>query len=352
MKKRNSRNTPNKKKKRTKNLTASVSLQKDGLLYNALPWHGKMEITLNAAGFPEMIYPSRISFTPEMLERLVAVGQSYWHPRPEPITDFKYNWIMNTLADADQYPHALQDLDKALKDKPVPVYNHPYGILKTRRDYVWAQLLDVPNLIAPKCVRFQATSPNTFIRAFEKAGFEFPVIIRPTGSHTGHDMIKVDSKDDWPKIFSIPWGGLEMYMTQWTDFQSEAGEWRKLRLCLTKGRVTLRHILISDSWLIHAMDRDDHIVDRELEVLQSADDWKAIQRIGADVFDRIGLDYCGIDLGYKSESEFVLFEANPCMSILSRMAMPEYRRDEYEANLKKIEDQVWQSVEAFIANAR
>lgn len=325
--------------------------RKPGLLYNGLPSSGKMSVNLTPDGWPQLIYPSRMSLTEEMWDKLQQMGQSYWYPRAEPISAFRPRWIVNTLADADIYPHALEALDAALKDNPVPVFNHPFAVLKTRRDYVWNQLSDVPNLISPKCVRFLADSPNRFLRVFEQSGFSFPVIIRPCGSHTGQDMILVESKEDWPKIFSIPWGGLEMYMTQWVDFQSDAGEWRKLRLCLTPDTVSLRHILFGDGWMIHAMDRGNDIVDRELEIMNAAEDWEVLQQIGADIRDRVGLDYCGVDLGYKSEREFVLFEANPSMSVLSRYKTPEYRRSEYEANIVRIESRVWQSVERFVQTA-
>jgi hypothetical protein len=342
----------NRKVQPAKNLRSKTSShrplgRKPGVLYNALPSHGKMNVQLGATGFPEMIYPSRISLTPDMLDKLVAIGQSYWFPRPEPLSDFNPKWVMNTLADADHYPHALQALDEALKENPVPVFNHPYAVLKSRRDYVWSQLKDIPNLVVPKCVRFLATNPNHFLRAFEKSNFTFPVIIRPTGSHTGQDMVFVESQDEWHKIFTIPWGGLEMYMTQWVDFQSAQGEWRKLRLSITPDRIGLRHILFGENWLIHAMERDNDTVDREMEILQSADDWVALQQIGSDIRDRMGMDYFGVDLGYKSDQEFVLFEANASMSILSRVKMPSYREDEYEANVLRIESDVWRAIERF-----
>lgn len=332
--------------KHSKVQTTRLSVQpaRTGLLYKALPTHREVHTKLRKDGQPDIIYPGRISLTDQIALRLEEVGHSYWHPDDKGIGRFRPNWIINMLADPDHYPHALEALDKALKERPVPVLNHPYAVLKTRRNLVWRELKDVPNLIAPKCVRFLATHPNHFIQAFEKAEFSYPVIVRPTGSHTGKEMLFIESQADWPKIYTIPWGGREIYMTQWVSFQSNEGHWRKLRLCITPDRIGLRHILFGDGWLVHAMERGAEEVERELDILKGQDDWAVLQQIGKDIRKRLGMDFCGVDLGYKSEGEFVLFEANASMSILSRANTPEYRQKEYFANLERLDADVWRAM--------
>lgn len=322
-----------------------------GLIYHALPSDGKMTVRLKDDGLPQMVYPSRISLTQKMRDRLDRKGESYWFPRPDPIASFAPKWIVNMLADADIYPHGLQALDAFLKEHPVPVFNHPLGVLKSRRDYVWSQLRGIPHLVTPKCVRFFANSPNAFLRAFDKAGFSFPVLLRPIGSHTGTDLIRIDSNEDWPKIFSIPWGGREMYMTQWVDFRSERGDWCSLRLCLTPDKVFLRRALFSDTWLIHIAERTEPEVDRELDLIEKAEDWPALLAVGAAIRERLGLQYCGVDLGCRSDTEFVLFEANPSMNIVTSVVSEQYRRLEYEARVKMIERELWHQLDRFIQTA-
>jgi hypothetical protein len=317
-----------------------------GILFNALPTNREIESKLTADGKPSMVFPGRIVLTSAMKSELYKHATDAWHPGHDN-WEHKPDWIVNMLADPDRYAVALEQLDQKLTGNPVPVFNHPRAILNTQRDVIWKQLADVENLISPRCDRFVATHPDHFRAAFEKGEFDFPVLIRPAGSHTGNDLIIIENERDWDKIYTVSWSGHEMYMTQWVDFQAANGDWPKLRLSVTCNGIKLRHILYGDSWLVHSTVRDTETVERELEVLLGADNWQALQKLGADIRQKVDLDFFGVDLGWKSESEFVLFEANASMSILSNRHMPEHRREDYVENLRRIEQDVWQALSGF-----
>lgn len=88
------------------------------------------------------------------------------------------------------------------------------------------------------------------------------------------------------------------------------------------------------------------MVQKEVDVLKSAGEWENLQKLGTAIREKVGLDFFGVDIGWKSDTEFVLFEANATMSILSYRLMPKFQRDVYVNNIKKIEKDVWQSLEA------
>lgn len=327
--------------------TKNPAPKKNGIIFQAVPNDRKVTAIVTPQGEPSVIFPGRVLLTDEMKERLTDRCSAFWHPGGKEQRTQKFDWIVNTLADPDRYSNALTYLNDQLANHPLPVFNNPSCILETARDVVWRKLSDVSNLIAPRCVRFLATHPDHFRDAFERGNFEYPVLVRPAGTHTGDNLILIDSDRNWDRIHKIAWGGREIYLTQWVDFRSENGDWRKLRLAITPEGIHLRHILFGSSWLIHAVERSDVEVERELEILMNAEEWQALQKLGADIRQRVGLDFFGVDLGWKSDTEFVLFEANASMSILSYRNVPTYRRHDYVASLRRIEDDVWRTLSRF-----
>ena len=255
-------------------------------------------------------------------------------------------WLVNFCADADEYAKAMEFLRHIAKMTGAPVFNHPDGILNSRRDKVSEVLQGVPGLVAPKCIRFSPKLPEDFQQAFDENQMVYPVLVRPTASQSGTHLVKIDGPDDWVKVHTIPWGGATIHMTQFVDFANDAGEYIKLRAVCAGDQVFIRHTLISDDWLVHAMDRTEAIVDREFEMHQRLRENPVFIKLVKDAKTKIGLDYFGLDLGWRSDDEFVLFEANAAMSILSTAHMPTYRRPEYMKILKDIEEGVVRAIRA------
>ena len=322
--------------------------QSKGLLYKAIPSHAEVRARMTDRGSPAMVFPGRLVFSNPLEVALEKRAGTFWHVsgnEPEPA---QTDWVINLLADADHYPLALGYLAKNYADQGIRVFNPPEAVMRTRRHAVPHFLAGIDNLTVPRCERFLATDPKHFLQAFELGKFTFPVLIRPAGSHTGKELLVIESQEDWHKIYTIPWGGRDVYITQWTDFQSAEGEWRKLRLSITREGVRLRHILYGDGWLVHATTRGPEEVEKELEVLLSDDKWEVIQKLGQDIRKCLGMDWVGADVGWKSDDEFVLFEANASMSILSQANMPEFRRDDYLASWKRVEKDVEIALGRFI----
>lgn len=319
---------------------------REGLVFEALPTNRKVKAVFQGSGPPQVAYPGRTILSDKMKTSLSRHARRFWYRGTDDTPLQGPKWVVNLLAEAELYPDALRYLDRQIAATELSVFNSPKAILQSRRDRSAEILTGIENLVVPKTLRFRPTHPCHFKGVFAHGGFEFPILIRPAGSHTGRSLIKIDGPGDWDKIYTIPWGGMFMYMSQWMDFRSLAGEWRKLRLSITPQAVRMRHILYGQDWLIHSVQRGEEEVEKEMEILLNADNWVAMQQLGSDIRDRLGLDFFGVDLGWKSDSEFVLFEANASMSILSYHNMPEIRREDYVANLKKIEKDVWRSLES------
>ena len=312
----------------------------------AVPDDLSVRLAPRKQGGPIVIWPGRTVLTSQMRQRLADRADEYWFPNGG-FGDLKgYSWAINLLGDPDRYSQALEFLSQELGIKGKSVFNPPDIILRTRRDRVWKELQHIENLVAPRCERFLAPHPNRFTEVFEQYAFEYPVLIRPEGSQTGKHLIRIDSRQDWDKVHSVPLGGRYVFMTQWVDFRISENTWPKLRLSITPGKVRLRHILYGNTWMVHSMERDAETAERELEVLLKADQWEALQKLGKEIHKALPLDFFGVDIGWKSDDEFVLFEANANMTILSVRGMPQHRRADYMANLMRIEADVWGALEA------
>lgn len=313
-------------------------------MFSAMPDDYQMRVTLNKDGLPMMLLPGRLVLFDNMEQQLDSVAREVWYPKAGPDALFQGNWIINMLADADRYSEALNYFKAQLQNKDVPVFNHPGAVIATRRDRVWQTLSDVPYLTAPKCIRFRPKHPSDFLKIFENEGFEYPVLIRPAGTHTGKELALIRDRKEWNKLFQMAWGGRDIYIAQWLDFKSRDGDWRKIRLSITKDEITVRHILYADSWLIHSTERDADAAEREIELIHAADNWDRLQTLGAEIRKRVKMDFFGVDIGWKSDDEFVLFEANASMSILTHSKTPQHRREDFENVIARIGNQVWTAI--------
>ena len=130
--------------------------------------------------------------------------------------------------------------------------------------------------------------------------FRFPAILRPAGAHTGMGTRLCGSLAE---VAAAMVGGKDHYLTEFVDFRSLDGVYRKFRFFAIGSALLLRHMLSSEGWMIHAKARQGLALgspDFQAEEQGYFTDgierhypeaWRGLQRIRA----RIGLDYFGID---------------------------------------------------------
>lgn len=224
---------------------------------------------------------------------------------------------INMLADADIYPLALEQAAGFVEEMKVPCFNHPRAVQRITRDGVYRQLRDIPGLHVPVTVRVRAQTLDALRAAMVSAGITYPVLVRMAGDHSGVSTVKVDGDGAWDAIHPLPWGGRDVYLTQYADYQDADGCFRKMRLVVAGDRVIGRHLMISGTWMVHARNR---LPGSQVE--EGA--WLAgfngltLARIEATVLEmarRLELDFFGIDASLRPDGTLLLFEANPCMSV-------------------------------------
>ena len=240
-----------------------------------------------------------------------------------------YRVILNLITDPDQNPKCLENLKKLLRGYSGQVLNRPEAVVRSTRDQV-AKLLDgTQGLVAPKVVRVRNARPDLVAGAIERAGMRFPLIVRLAGTHTGIIVGLFDEMDELRAAITQPG---EHIVTEFVDFRSDDGLYRKYRAFFIGERIIFRHLLVSDSWNVHASDRMRFMADRP-ELL--AEEQALLENGGTSlphgvmetlrqVRGRMALDYFGMDFGILPDGRVVLFEANATMNFYPFLSDPRF----------------------------
>jgi glutathione synthase/RimK-type ligase-like ATP-grasp enzyme len=241
----------------------------------------------------------------------------------------KFDVLLNQVTDADQHPRVLATMARMLERYGGRVINRPEAVLRTTREQVAQRLQRLPGARIPKVVRLRTTKVGAVRAAISAAEIEYPVIARTAGLHDGKVIgVFHDLESLLPKLSPKQ----DHYLTEFVDFASADGFYRKYRVFFLGERWFIRHMIVSDRWNVHMADRSRVMLDRpalreeERQVLADP-----AGRLGGQVCTALrgiqqvfGLDFFGVDFGVTSTGELLLFEANASMNFFPFSPLPEF----------------------------
>jgi glutathione synthase/RimK-type ligase-like ATP-grasp enzyme len=229
------------------------------------------------------------------------------------------------IAQSDRNMPLLKQIDAALASWPRPVLNRPDRIALMSRNEACALLKLAPGVEMPITVRI-ARQPLEQVAAGELslsdilADGKFPLIIRPVDSHAGKDLDKLDDTvalvnylQDMPNS--------EFYISRFVDYRGQDGLFRKYRIVLIEGKPFVCHLGISEHWMIHylnaGMAESSDKRAEEARFMIDFDSQFACKHAEAfrAIYERVGLDYLGIDCGETADGQLLIFEIDSCMII-------------------------------------
>ncbi len=235
-------------------------------------------------------------------------------PLPDPLPD--HDLAFCAVSECD--PGTLRRLRPLLRDWPRPVLNDPAAIGRISRDGLARGLSSIPGLCSPDTLSVSRAalaehlaSPAGTIPLLARGA---PALIRPTGSHAGQDLRKLDSRADLYAYLRAS-DEAAFFVTEFVDYRSPDGLFRKLRVAFIDGAPFLCHMAASGHWMVHylnaGMAEHPERRDDEARAMAGFDAGFAARHAGAfAALNRwMGLDYFQIDCAELPDGRLLVFEA-------------------------------------------
>jgi glutathione synthase/RimK-type ligase-like ATP-grasp enzyme len=246
-------------------------------------------------------------------------------PLPEVLP--KHDVIFVALGESDHNRPLLNQIAQRYKSWPSPLLNRPEYIANLSRNGACALLEAASGISMPISARIprdlltKIANHEESIRAILPDG-DFPIIVRPVGSHAGHGLEKLDAPDAIEK-YLLTESAIEFYVSRFVDYRSSDGLFRKYRIILIEGKPFICHMGISQHWMIHYLNAGmAESAEKRAEEARFMGEFNSGFSIRhADAFQTITeilqLDYLGIDCGETPDGKLLIFEADSDMIVHS-----------------------------------
>jgi glutathione synthase/RimK-type ligase-like ATP-grasp enzyme len=263
---------------------------------------------------------------PHSYKTLCVSRSTFRHLEPAALAGF--DLIANLITEPVENRSTLESLRKLLRKSSARVINPPEAVLGSTREKIAERLSGIDNLIAPKTLLLQGGKRAAAERTLRGAGIQAPLILRRSGTHRGKSLQLCDSIDSALRELENPG---EYIATQFIDFRSADGLYRKYRVFFIGRRRILRHMLLAESWNVHGHVRFDFMADRpdliahERALFEREERFAPqVQSVLDQVRSRMPLDFFGMDFGLTPDGQVLLFEANATMSFTPNLFVPKF----------------------------
>jgi hypothetical protein len=231
-----------------------------------------------------------------------------------------YDFVFNAIGDADVATASRAVVDSFLSRAIQPIINPPQRVALTARDRIGVLLDGIEGIQVPAVARWnrlQAGATDNVHTLIAAAALTYPVIVRPAGGHGGDGIALLHSPQDLTVITSAD----EIYLTNYCEYKSKDGYYRKYRVIFVDRKPYPYHLAISSNWLVHYETADmlnpgwkireeAWFLADPIGVLGQAA-WTALEAIA----QRMDLDYAGIDFSALSDRRLLIFETNATMLV-------------------------------------
>ncbi len=239
-------------------------------------------------------------------------------PFPDPIPEHDVAFI--AVGESESALPLLFALSDLAKIWPRPVLNAPDRIAQLSRNQVSMILQDASGIYIPPSIRIPRDRLMNMALGIHNPhknilGLNFPVIIRPLDSHAGKGLIKADSSNTIATYLEVH-NETEFYISEYVDYCSRDGQFRKYRIVLIDGKPFASHMALSDHWMIHylngGMTESAEKREEEARFMSTFDKKFAVRHQIAlqTIYERFGLDYLVIDCAETTSGQLLVFEVD------------------------------------------
>jgi len=261
-----------------------------------------------------------------------------------------HEMIFNAIGDADLSRASLEAAQRVLATVTSPVINRPENVLVTGRAGNAERLGRLPGVTAARISNFSredlsGADAGAFL---SRHGFEFPLLLRSPGFHTGRHFVRVENREEVAAALpGLP--GETLIALQYLDARRPDGKVCKYRVMMIGGKLYPLHMAVSSDWKVHYFTAEmaDSAAHRAedrafLENMPQALGTRAMEALAA-IQKELGLDYAGIDFSLGKDGEVLIFEANATMTVTRPPAgdIWDYRRQPVQRILDAIREMLF-----------
>ena len=223
-------------------------------------------------------------------------------------------------SDSEECREALRIVEEMAPRWPRPMLNPPRLVCNLDRDKLHRLLqgvegLDIPATIAVTSTQLADVAWGNLSLADVAAELQFPIIVRPRGSHAGVGLAKLDDRAAIERYLAERTEP-EFFVSRFVDYANEDGLFRKYRVVFVDGKPYACHMAIADRWdiwYLNAGMSDSAAKRLEEETFMRTFDFGFARRHGtalAGMAGRIGLDYFTVDCAENKRGDLLIFEAD------------------------------------------
>jgi len=236
----------------------------------------------------------------------------------------EHDVLMVAISEADENLSLLASLEHILVNWPKPVINLPQNIPTIGRTNASLLLQDAPGVFIPPTLRVSrsvlldiANDHARISEIFEDC--DFPIILRPVGSHAGRDLDKITCPGEIGAYLSRV-DESEFCLSRFIDYSGKDGLFRKFRVALIDGVAFACHMAVSSHWMVHyvnvGMYEDAQKRAEEATFMEHFDLFAQRHQSALDaIYKRTKLDYLCIDCAETQEGQLFVFEIDHAMVI-------------------------------------
>jgi hypothetical protein len=249
---------------------------------------------------------------------------------PAPLPDHDVAIVI--ASDSEECRDALGIIERVAARWPRPMLNPPRFVCNLDRDKLHRLLrgiqgLDIPATLCVARGQLSEIARSSLLVADIAAELQFPIIVRPRGSHAGVGLARIEDRAALGRHLTDR-AEQEFFVSRFVDYADEDGLFRKYRIVVVDGRPYACHMAIADRWDIWYLNADMAFSEskrhEEENFMRTFDSGFATRHQGAlaAMIDKIGLDYFTIDCAENKRGELLIFEADNT-AVVHNMDSPE-----------------------------
>ncbi|WND03449.1 TauD/TfdA family dioxygenase [Temperatibacter marinus] len=253
------------------------------------------------------------------ITKLNHYDQTDWASLATPDVDI----FVNTVACAERMKEGLTALETFVENSGCRrIINPPRNVLETTRVKNYQSLGAIPGLVFPRTELFtvEGLSLLAVMKKIDEAALNYPIILRPSVTHTGKFVTLARTREDVESYFESHryWG--DYYAIEYRETVTDEGLYNKNRTFCIDGTFYPVAGLHHDQWNIHSgdrysvMDKQKRLQEWEQNYLENFHEFlgEGLTALHA-IRDQLKLDFFGVDFTKLPDGRLFIFEANASM---------------------------------------